>query len=94
MPMSDMAWRPDVAPRTTDDREIADGAAYIEKIFAVEGKGGNSDTYRAACKLQESGLSESAALWALLAWNKTNAEPPWSERDLLRIIESVYSETV
>lgn len=85
----DMAWRP--ATRVVvDEKRFNDGVRYISRIKAVSGQGGHADTFRAACVLKESGLSEAEALLALMDWNRTNAEPAWSERDLLHKVRSVY----
>lgn len=86
-------WRP-VASSGAEQKqigEIRDAVRYIEKIKAVSGQRGHDDTYRAACKLAQSGLSETEAFCALLEWNKTNAEPPWSERELLHKIRSAFA---
>lgn len=83
-------WRPDAGPTRDTDKLICDGAAYIAKINAVSGQGGHDDTYRAVQCLKTSGLRESEALIVLQRWNDTNADPPWSEKELLHKIESVY----
>lgn len=85
------SWRPETTHGSEQaDRAIRDGAAYIATIRAVSGQGGHNATYRAACALRAAGLSESEALLAMLAWNQTNADPPWSERDLLHKIQDAY----
>lgn len=95
LPVFDMAWRPETkSPDRTwndDDPKIRDGIAYIRKIFAVEGQGGDKATYQAACTLIESGMSEASALAALMEWNQTNANPPWQPRDLLRKVQCAIS---
>lgn len=93
LPMFQMEWRPE---RTRpvwneDDPKITDGLKYIMTIHANEGSGGDKATYRAACKLRESGMSESQALAALMEWNQTNANPPWSARDLLRKVQCAFA---
>lgn len=95
LPAFDPAWRPitKYSPRETDSQDnqmIRDGVAYISRIKAVEGQGGNRDTYRAACFLFASGLSESEALLALQQWNQTNADPPWNDKQLLQKIQSAF----
>ena len=69
---------------------IRDGMAYIRYIEAVSGHGGHNATFRAACKLRDAGLSADQALDALRAWNKTNAEPPWTEKELAHKIHDAY----
>lgn len=72
-------------------KEIKDGAAYIQNISAHSGQGGHADTWRAANRLRDSGLSESEALDTLREWNQTNAHPPWSDRELAWKIKDCYS---
>lgn len=91
LPEFEMEWRPERAPSAEyNDSGITNGLAYIMKIEAVEGQGGDKNTFRAAAVLKDSGLSESEALAALCEWNQTNARPPWSVRDLLRKIRCAY----
>lgn len=86
-------WRPvmQASRYARSDSEIRDAVAYIAKIKAISGSGGHNDTYRAACTLKSAGLSEAEALLALQDWNQTNADPPWSNRELLHKIQSAYS---
>ena len=58
--------------------EIRNALSYIGHITAESGNGGHNATFRAACKLRDSGLSADEALDALRTWNETNAEPPWT----------------
>lgn len=98
LPQFDRAWRPDTQPGSmASSKEIADGVAYIATIKAVAGQGAHNDTYRAACVLRASGMSESEAFVALQQWSRTNVfnkdgvTPfPWSERDLLHKIRDAY----
>lgn len=89
LPAFHPSWRPETSV-TLNDRAIHDGQKYISRIFAVEGQGGDHDTFRAAIALRDSGLSESEALYVLLEWNKTNAQPPWDVRSLLHKVRSAY----
>ena len=82
-------WRPEPVC-SYDERKIHDGAAYISRILAVEGQGGDADTFRAACALKDAGLSEGEAMYVLMEWNKTNACPPWQPKDLLHKIRCAY----
>lgn len=67
---------------------IRHGIAYINRIFAVAGEHGDKQTFKAACKLIESGMDEASALSALIGWNETNAKPPWSRGRLLHYVRS------
>lgn len=94
LPLFDPAWRPVTQPidRQPDSQAIRDGVAYISKIKAIEGQGGNTATYRAVCALFAAGMTESEALLALQDWNQTNADPPWHDKGLLQKIRSVYGQ--
>lgn len=92
LPVFDMAWRPATRTNEISSKEYTDAVAYIAKIKAVSGQGGHDDTYRAACVLRKAGLSESESLLALQDWNKTNADPPWSDRELVHKIRSAFTQ--
>jgi hypothetical protein len=72
------------------DPNIRDGIAYIRRIEAVAGNGGHNATFRAACKLRDSGLTAVEALKELSRWNETNATPPWSQKELAHKVEDAY----
>lgn len=90
LPVFNMAWRPETTPGRPPGL-VSDAVAYIAKITATSGSGGSNDTYRAACILQESGLNQGEALLALQEWNRTNASPPWSDRELLHKINQAFA---
>ena len=75
------------------DATIRDGFSYIRRIKAVSGKGGHNATFRAACKLRDSGLTAAQAFNALLAWNETNASPPWTSKELAHKVDDAYSQS-
>lgn len=85
LPVFQMQWRPERQAVSTGgfSKKVTDGISYIRHIRAVQGEAGDRETFRAACSLIDSGLGESEALLALMDWNKTNADPPWSSRELL-----------
>lgn len=91
LPVFRMEWRP-FANTVVDDKKYHDGVKYISSIRAISGSNGHNDTYRAACVLKDSGLAESEALLALQEWNRTNAEPQWSDRELLHKIRWAYCQ--
>ena len=101
LPVFNPEWRPERIPDTTGaartgrsvtDVSIRDGIKYIQNIRAIAGSGGDKETYRAACKLIESGMSESEALLAMLDWNDTNADPPWTKQQLLYKVQRAKME--
>lgn len=69
---------------------IQNGLAYVRRIEAISGSGGHNATFRAACKLRDSGLTADEALQALAVWNETNAVPPWTAKELAHKIEDAY----
>jgi hypothetical protein len=69
---------------------IRNGLAYILHIEAVSGDGGHNATFRAACKLRDSGLTARQAFEALNTWNKTNAKPPWTAKELEHKVQDAY----
>lgn len=94
LPTFDPAWRPETKPSyEVQDRKIKDGQKYIAKIHSLEGQGGDQQCFKAACALAASGLSEGEALLALQEWNETNAQPKWSNRELLHKIRSAFTCT-
>ena len=69
---------------------MKDAMAYIGKIEAVSGQEGHNATFRAACKLAESGMIETEIFVALMEWNRTNATPPWSRQELAHKAKDGY----
>lgn len=94
LPVFDMAWRP-VRQASPDSPEMAprfhSAIAYISKIYAVSGQNGHDSAYQAARCLREGGLSQAEAMLAMQKWNETNANPQWSDRDLVHKIHSAFS---
>jgi hypothetical protein len=92
LPIFDMAWRPET---TVDDqraeKRVTDGVAYIATIKAVAGQGGHNETWRAIQRLKDSGLDKAEAMLAIIEWNQSNAEPRWSDKELLHKIRGVYA---
>lgn len=92
LPMFNPAWRPPTQTMAHSTKKITDGVAYISKIRAISGQGGHNETYRAACRLRDAEMSEVDALAALVDWNITNAEPPWSTAELLHKIRDAFNK--
>ena len=70
--------------------EVRNAVAYIRRIHAVSGEGGHNATFRAACKLRESGLTRDQAIDCLADWNETNASPPWTAKELAHKVEDAF----
>lgn len=94
LPVFQTQWRPASEPEGGYEAAIRDGVAYIQRIVAVAGQAGHDTTYRAVWALRNAGLRESEALLALQEWNRTNADPPWTERELLHKIASVFGKSL
>jgi hypothetical protein len=98
LPVFNPEWRPERVLQSGNYGEnlpqgnVRDGIKYIQSIRAIAGAGGDKETYRAACKLIESGLSESEALLAMLDWNDKNADPPWQKQQLLHKVQRAKME--
>src|SRR5690348_5758569 len=64
--------------------------AYISKMdAAIEGHGGDDQTFLVACKLVAFGLSGGEAESLLREYN-TRCVPPWSEHDLHRKLKNAF----
>ena len=91
LPVFDMTWRPVVAGVSArHDGHVRDAVEYISHIPAAAGDGGHNATFRAACILRRAGLGEAEALLAMQAWNRTNADPPWRDDELLHKVKSAF----
>lgn len=90
LPVFRQEWRPETMPSIR--KQFTDGIAYISKIMAVSGSNGHHDTYRAVCVLREAGLDETECMAAITEWNATNAQPPWTVRELLHKVRDAYSK--
>lgn len=99
LPVFDPAWRPKTTrPVVVDSNAqidsrplVKDAWKYIEKIYAIQGSGGNRATYQVACTLRRAGLDAAEAFDLICHWNRTNAKPPWNESDLGQKIRSAYT---
>ena len=92
VPYFDPAWIPAASPESPLSRgNVKSPLSYISQIRAVSGAGGSNATFRAACILRDAGFSEAETLAAMIEWNQTNAEPPWSVRELLHKVQDVFS---
>jgi len=91
LPVFNLEWRPAHQTVAFASRRITDGVKYIAQIRAISGQGGHNATFRAAHCLRDAGMREAEALAALIEWNVTNAEPPWSLAELLHKIKDAFS---
>ena len=63
--------------------------AYLQRLpDAINGSGGHSATFRAACEVWKFGLSDGDAWDAMRWWNATKCKPQWGERELRHKLDS------
>lgn len=91
LPVFKPEWRPVATSPAYSSKKYTDGVKYIASIRAVSGQGGHSDTWRAVNVLRESGVTEAEALAAMVEWNATNADPPWSVNELLHKVRDAFN---
>lgn len=94
LPVFAAEWLPDrqtaAALRTFAGKDISFPEAYIAKIRAVAGQSGHDETYKAVCYLRDAGVGKFEAAMIMARWNLTNAEPPWSDRELAHKLDEVF----
>lgn len=68
---------------------------YLAKLPpAIDGSGGHSATFHAACVLVHGfDFGEADALSLLSEWNVTHCEPSWSEKELLHKVKSALGKS-
>ncbi|MCA9136275.1 MAG: bifunctional DNA primase/polymerase [Planctomycetales bacterium] len=92
LPSFNVNWLEGVAATSShrNDASIRNPTAYISQICATSNQGGHNSTFRAACILRDAGLSPEEALAELITWNDTNAEPPWTVKELLHKVQDAF----
>jgi RecA-family ATPase len=72
---------------------VANAIEYLKNRApqAIEGAGGNTETYKVAGRMRDYGLSEAKA-WELMLdhWNEQKAYPAWEPDQLLTVVENAY----
>ena len=92
LPIFKPEWRPErVRSEDWESKEVKNAYAYIKKIFAIEGQGGDKQTFKVARILQENGIPEADAVALMCEWNQTNATPAWDVFSLRRKISMAYN---
>jgi hypothetical protein len=77
-------------PQAEKRGRINDIFAYLLCVESVQGRYGSNGCFRACCLLRDEGYSPLEAWPILLWWNERKPVPPWSERELIHKLESVY----
>ena len=76
-----------VGPAASLDRAVA---YLVDAAVAVEGQGGDQQTFKTACVLKDFGLSEYAAWEAMVDHWNPRCQPPWDEEELETKIRNAY----
>jgi hypothetical protein len=87
------APRSDASAMTEPDqpRDIERAEQYLRTAPpAVEGDGGNHQTFRTACHTRDFGLSEAGTLEMMLRYYNPRCEPEWDEAALARIVGNAF----
>lgn len=79
--------RPLVPLVTKDHRSLL---RYIGHIISESGSGGHKSAFRCACKIASVIDDPDEALAVFMAWNETNAIPPFNEKDCRHKISEAY----
>lgn len=92
LPEFDIQWRPEIVTREHNhNREgVRNLQAFISRIFATEGQGGDGETWKVCRLIAEAGVSEMEGMAMLYEWNQTNANPKWSTEDLQRKLAMAF----
>lgn len=67
---------------------IRDVRRYVHAIPSIQGQGGDRACFTVACLLVEAGLAEDQMFYEMQAWNRECAFPPWSQKELMRKLQS------
>jgi hypothetical protein len=74
----------------TQIEDINNLDAYIDGVIArYEGR--HNTTFKLACRLCDAGRSEIEAFALMIEWNRTNADPPWTTRELLHKVKDAFN---
>ena len=58
---------------------------------AIEGRGGDGETFKVAAHVKDLGVSESMTVELMMEhWNESKAEPPWDEAELAKKVGNAY----
>ena len=80
-------------PASEVDQVQRRALALLGTMKAVQGKGGDKTTWKAALYLvKDFNLTVEQALPVFKKWNATHCEPPWSEEDLRRKLDLAAQE--
>ncbi len=92
LPLFKPEWRPEREVKNwSEGTKIKDIRAYMAKVFANEGAGGDRDTFRLACVLADNEIPDADAVALMCEWNETNATPPWSVDQLRRKVAIAFN---
>lgn len=78
-------------PGVEPDRAAQRAAAWLQTYApaAIEGQGGDAETYKVALHLKDLGCSADQALELMLSWNE-RCSPPWSHEELETKVRNAF----
>jgi hypothetical protein len=77
--------------KTDTDAAVIRAVAFLEQFQpAIQGQGGDHQTYRAACRVRDHGVPQERAAEALADWN-SRCVPPWDADGLEVKIRNAYA---
>jgi hypothetical protein len=77
-----------VGPDRLSEIQTSALALITKRLTAVQGAGGDKETYTAACYLvKDFALTVEQALPVLKTWNRSNCRPKWSDGELLHKLQ-------
>jgi len=86
---------PCLKPKKLVTRTVEAMRKWIRKVHAIEGQGGDRNTFRVACKICSVVRDEVEALAEILSWNAEGyAQPPWTVRELEHKIRCALKRTL
>lgn len=82
----------DVIEGLDEDHAVMRAIAYLEDADpAIEGEGGDNQTYRVCCAIRDLGISETMAVDLLSTIYNPRCEPPWDEPELERKVRNAFA---
>lgn len=86
-----------VSQRATCDQDSETDVVLAEDYLArraapaVEGNGGDTQTFKTAAWLKDHGISQEMALQLMLEFYNPRCSPPWDREDMAKKVENAYS---
>jgi hypothetical protein len=78
--------------RTLTRGQVRNVTAYLSKIRSIQGQNGSAGLIRCCAVCRDGMLSPAQTMAELIAWNQTNAQPPWSVQELAHAVDRVFQK--